>query len=52
MKLASIAQSVCRYAAAGLIVTAVRKDYAEIERMVFATREGTYYADHLLEFTS
>lgn len=37
---------------AGLTVTALRKDYAEIERMVFATREGTYYADHLLEFTS
>lgn len=40
----------CRQA--GLTVTALRKDYAEIERMVFATREGTYYADHLLEFTS
>lgn len=39
----------CRQA--GLTVTALRKDYAEIERMVFATREGTYYADHLLEFT-
>ena len=47
------AQSVCQLCRqAGLIVTAVRKDYAEIERMVFATREGTYYADHLLEFTS
>ncbi|MCC8158324.1 MAG: peptide chain release factor N(5)-glutamine methyltransferase [Phascolarctobacterium sp.] len=40
----------CRQA--GLTVTVLRKDYAEIERMVFATREGTYYADHLLEFTS
>ena len=40
----------CRQA--GLTVTALRKDYADIERMVFATREGTYYADHLLEFTS
>lgn len=39
----------CRQA--GLTVTALRKDYAEIERMVFATREGTYYADHLLEIT-
>lgn len=47
------ADVVCRLCQqAGLAVTAVRKDYAEIERMVFATREGTYYADHLLEFTS
>lgn len=37
---------------AGWPVTAVRKDYAGIERMVFAAREGTYYADHILEFTN
>lgn len=37
---------------AGFKATAVRKDYADIERMVFATREGTYYADHFLEITN
>ena len=47
---AQAVSALCRRA--GFCVTAVRKDYAEIERMVFATREGTYYANHLLEFTS
>lgn len=37
---------------AELLVTAVRRDYAGIERMVFATREGSYYANHLLEITN
>ena len=47
------AQEVCALCReAGLTETAVRNDYAAIERMVFATREGTYYANHLLEITS
>ena len=47
------AQEVCALCReAGLTATAVRNDYAAIERMVFATREGTYYANHLLEITS
>lgn len=46
------AQEVCALCReAGLTATAVRNDYAAIERMVFATREGTYYANHLLEIT-
>lgn len=39
----------CR--AAGLSKVAVRKDYAGIDRMVFAVREGSKYADILLEIT-
>lgn len=39
----------CR--AAGLNKVAVRKDYAGIDRMVFAVREGSKYADILLEIT-
>ena len=39
----------CR--AAGLSKVAVRKDYAGIDRMVFAVREGSKYADVLLEIT-
>ncbi len=37
----------CRRAGFGLV--AVRRDYAGIERMVFAAKEGTVYADTLLE---
>ena len=33
----------------GFGVVAVRRDYAGIERMVFAAKEGTIYADALLE---
>ena len=33
----------------GFAVTAVRHDYAGIDRMVFAAKEGTTYADALLE---
>ena len=32
----------------GFVVTAVRKDYAGIERMIFATKEGSIYADSLM----
>ena len=32
----------------GFGVTAVRKDYAGIERMIFATKEGSIYADSLM----
>lgn len=39
--------AMCREA--GLTQTAVRKDYAGIDRMVFATQEGSRYADILLE---
>lgn len=39
----------CR--SAGLNKVAVRKDYAGIDRMVFAVREGSKYADILLEIT-
>lgn len=47
------AQDVCALCKnAGFSETAVRKDYAGIERMVFAAREGSYYADHFLEFTN
>lgn len=35
----------------GLRAVAVRKDYAGIDRMVFATKEGGKYADVLLEIT-
>ena len=37
----------CRQAGFGVV--AVRRDYAGIERMVFAAKEGTTYADALLE---
>jgi len=33
----------------GFGAVAVRRDYAGIERMVFAAKEGTTYADALLE---
>ncbi len=36
---------------AGFTVTAVRKDYAGIERMVFAAKEGSKYADLLPQIT-
>ena len=39
---------------AGFKATAIRKDYADIERMVFAVKEegdGSKYADLLLEIT-
>ena len=39
--------ALCRQA--GFAVTAVRHDYAGIDRMVFAAKEGTTYADALLE---
>lgn len=39
----------CR--AAGFGAVAIRKDYAGIERMVFAAKEGGKYADLLLEIT-
>ncbi len=39
--------SLCRQAGFGVV--AVRRDYAGIERMVFAAKEGTTYADTLLE---
>ena len=32
----------------GFVVTAVRKDYAGIERMIFAAKEGSVYADSLM----
>ncbi|MGL5206129.1 MAG: peptide chain release factor N(5)-glutamine methyltransferase [Acidaminococcaceae bacterium] len=32
----------------GFVVTAVRKDYAGIERMIFAAKEGSVYADALM----
>ncbi|NLH46855.1 MAG: peptide chain release factor N(5)-glutamine methyltransferase, partial [Acholeplasmataceae bacterium] len=32
----------------GFSVTAVRKDYAGIERMIFAAKEGSVYADSLM----
>ncbi|MGE4589489.1 MAG: peptide chain release factor N(5)-glutamine methyltransferase, partial [Acidaminococcaceae bacterium] len=32
----------------GFTVTAVRKDYAGIERMIFAAKEGSVYADSLM----
>lgn len=41
--------ALCR--AAGLNCVAVRKDYAGIDRMVFAAKEGGRYADILLEIT-
>ena len=47
-----IVEQLCR--AAGFRATAVRKDYAGIERMVFAvkgSREDEYYANALLEIT-
>lgn len=34
----------------GFTQTAVVNDYADIERMVFATKEGSEYADKILEF--
>ena len=34
---------------AGFGAVAIRKDYAGIERMVFAAKEGGKYADLLLE---
>lgn len=39
--------ALCRQAGFG--ITAVRHDYSGIERMVFAAKEGTTYADALLE---
>ncbi len=39
--------ALCRQAGFGIV--AVRRDYAGIERMVFAAKEGTTYADTLLE---
>jgi len=36
----------CR--AQGLTITAVRNDYANIDRMVFATKEGSKYANEIL----
>lgn len=41
--------AMCR--ACGLGAVAVRRDYADIDRMVFAAREGGRYADILLEIT-
>jgi len=32
----------------GFAITAIRKDYAGIERMIFATKEGSAYADALM----
>lgn len=32
----------------GLTITRIRKDYADIERMVFATKEGSQYANEIL----
>ncbi len=46
---AEAVRQLCR--AAGFAATAVRRDYANIDRMVFAAKEGSRYADHLLEIT-
>lgn len=49
---AQIVAELCRKA--GFKATAIRKDYADIERMVFAVKEegdGSKYADLLLEIT-
>lgn len=35
---------------AGFTVTSVCQDYADIDRMVFATKEGTVYADDIMGF--
>ena len=46
-----VAELCCK---AGFKATAIRKDYADIERMVFAVKEegdGSKYADLLLEIT-
>lgn len=42
-------EGLCREA--GFVHTAVRRDYAGIERMIFAAREGSKYADVLLEIS-
>ena len=42
-------QELCRRAGFGRV--AVRRDYAGIERMIFAAREGSKYADVLLEIS-
>jgi len=39
-------EAICR--AAGFAVVVVCRDYAGIDRMVFATREGTQYADEIM----
>lgn len=49
---AQVVAELCRQA--GFKATAIRKDYADIERMVFAVKEegdGSKYADLLLEIT-
>lgn len=44
------AQAVCALLSTqGFSVQAVRKDYAELDRMVFATKEGSCYGDAILE---
>ncbi|MEG0797210.1 MAG: peptide chain release factor N(5)-glutamine methyltransferase [Acidaminococcaceae bacterium] len=43
---AQVVAELCRQQ--GFAVTAISKDYAGIERMVFATKEGTCYADAVM----